>query len=120
MKSKTSIKSQLKKKTNPELVDAINKAKNSDNVELAGLLSTPTRKRIELNLEQIDKEGKDGETVIIPGKVLGKGNIKKKIKIIAYSFSGSAIEKLQSTKTQFSLLKDALENNKKVDGRILR
>jgi large subunit ribosomal protein L18e len=120
MKSKTLIGKQVRKKTNPELVEAIKLAKKTDNVEIAGLLSTPTRKRISLNLEYIDKESKDGETIVVPGKILGKGNISKKIKLIAYSFSGSAIEKLKNSKITFSLLKESLDKNKKIEGRILR
>jgi large subunit ribosomal protein L18e len=120
MKSKTLIEKQVKKKTNPELVKTIRLAKKTDNIEIAGLLSTPTRKRVSLNLEEIDKESKDGETIIIPGKVLGKGEINKKIKIIAFSFSESAIERLKKSKTQISLLKEELEKNKKIEGRILK
>jgi large subunit ribosomal protein L18e len=120
MKSKTLIEKQVKKKTNPELVETIRLAKKTDNIEIAGLLSTPTRNRISLNLEDIDKESKENETIIIPGKVLGKGDINKKIKIIAFSFSESAIEKLKKSKTQVSSLTEELGKNKKIEGRILR
>src|SRR3989344_3662711 len=40
-------------------------------------VSGSRRKRLELNLDEIDGQTKDNDLVIIPGIVLGKGNIKK-------------------------------------------
>jgi large subunit ribosomal protein L18e len=57
-------------------------------------LEKPTRRRRIVNLYKIDKYVRDGETVVVPGKVLGTGNLNKKFNVAAYSFSEDAIEKI--------------------------
>jgi len=117
--SKTKIKERLKKKTDSELVETIKMAKDKGQMELAKLLSVPTRKRIKKNLYEINKEAK-GETVIVPGKVLGKGEVDKKVKIVALSFSSSALKKLKKSKIPTSTIKEELETNKKIQAEVLR
>ncbi|MCD6216199.1 MAG: 50S ribosomal protein L18e [Candidatus Aenigmatarchaeota archaeon] len=58
-------------------------------------LSMPKRKKIIVNLAKINSIAKDGETVIVPGKVLGNGKINKNITIFAESFSTSAKKKIE-------------------------
>ena len=117
--SKTKINKRTKKKTNSELVETIMLAKKH-NLEIAKLISIPTRRRIKKNLEEIDKEAKENETIIVPGKVLGNGNISKKIKIIALNFSSSAEEKLKKAKIQATTIIEELKKTKKIEGRILK
>jgi large subunit ribosomal protein L18e len=57
-------------------------------------LSRPTRIRREVNLSRINNNTKDGEVIIVPGKVLGGGELDHKITISAFKFSGQALEKL--------------------------
>ena len=65
MKSKTSIEKQLEKKTNPQLVKTIIEAKKKKNwLEVAAVLSSPRAKRINMNLDKINEEAKDGEIVV--------------------------------------------------------
>jgi len=118
--SKTKINKRVRKKTNPELVEVIMLAKKHNLLEVARLLSAPARKRISKNLEDIDKEAKDGETVIVPGKVLGRGKISKKVKVIALSFSSSAEEKLKKAGCGVLILGKEIEKNKKLKGKILK
>ena len=109
----------MKKKTNSKLVETIHLAKKYAQ-EVASLLSAPTRRQIKKNLEEIDKEAKENETIIVPGKVLGEGNISKKIKVIAFSFSKSAEEKLKKAGCKIMRIKEELEKNKKLEGKIVR
>jgi len=119
MISKTKISKRTKKKTDKSLVETIIKLKKY-NHELASKLAVPTRKRIALNLDEISRESKDGETIIVPGKVLGTGKIDKKIKIIALNFSKQAEEKIKKAKLHAETIKEALEKNKKIEGKIIR
>jgi len=119
MISKTKIDKRMKKKTDSELVETILLAKKS-NPELATLLAMPTRKRVTLNLDEIGKKIKEEKTAIVPGKVLGKGQVDKKIKIIALNFSAGAIEKLKKGKIEISTINRELKHNKKVEGKILK
>ncbi len=81
------------KKDNQELVSLIEslmKTKKPIWRRIAKDLSRPRRRRVEVNLSKIEQYAADDSTVLVPGKVLGSGNISKKVTIAAYSFSGSA------------------------------
>jgi len=122
MKSKTKIEKQIKRKNNPELVKTIIIAKKNDGwLEVASILSGPRKKRMNVNLEKIDKETKNGETVVIPGKVLSQGEINKKVKIIALRFSEKAKEKLLKSKSEVLSIIEEIKKNPKAKGvRILK
>ena len=117
MKTKTKIEKQLKKKTNPELVETIISAKKQKNwVGIAGLLSTTRKKQVNLNLEDLDKVAKEGETLIVPGKVLSQGEFNKKNKIIALKFSGKAKEKLLKSGNKIDNILNEIKSNPEAKG----
>ena len=111
MKSKTKIQKQLLKKRNPELVETIVAAKKNDKwLEVAHVLSNSSRKRINKNIQDIEKEGKEG-TIVVPGKVLSVGECSKKMKIVALNFSKKAKEKLLKSKCEVSNILDEIKSN---------
>jgi len=122
MKSKTLIEKQLEKKNHSVLVKTIISAKkNKSWLEVAGLLSMPRRKRISVNLSEISKNTKEGETVVVPGKVLSDGEIEKKIKIAALNFSTKSKKKLLKSKSEISSILDEIKKNPEAKGiKILR
>lgn len=61
---------------------------------IADDLEKPTRQRRIVNLYKINKYTKDKETIIVPGKVLGVGELDHNVVIAAFGFSGSAVEKI--------------------------
>lgn len=61
---------------------------------LAKLLKTPRRRKIQVNIGSIDKNSKENEMVIVPGKVLSMGNLNHKITLVCYTISMSARDKL--------------------------
>ncbi len=67
--------------------------------------------RIEANLHRINKKTKAGDTIIVPGKILGQGDIDHKITIAALSTSKSAMEKLQAAKCEVIGIEALLERN---------
>jgi len=112
MKSKTKISKQTEKKSNTELVETIINAKKQEAwLEVASILSGPRRARICMNLEDINKKSKEGETVVIPGKVLSQGELTKKMKVIALNFSDKAKEKLLSSKCQIAYIQEEIKSN---------
>jgi large subunit ribosomal protein L18e len=112
MKSKTKIEEQLERKNNPELAKTIILAKkNSGWLEAARILSGPRKSRINLNLDEINKEAKEGEKVVVLGKVLSQGKIEKKIKIIALNFSERAKEKILKEHCEFSTILEEIKRN---------
>ena len=114
MISKTQISKRVKRKTNPELVETIALAKKNNLLELAKKLSGPTRMQKKINLDDLNKLKE--EKVLVVGKVLGDGKIKKKIKIAALGFSESAKEKLKKAGCKTLTIKQAIEKNKKLEG----
>ena len=69
-------------------------------------LEKGTRRRREVDVSKIDKYCRDGETAVVPGKVLGVG--KTKIPIVAYSASQTVMKNNKVT-----LLGDYLKKNPK-------
>jgi large subunit ribosomal protein L18e len=117
MISKTKISKRTENKRNLELVETVNACKKSEAwVKICQDLLLPKRNRISVNLERIDKESKDGDVVIIPGKVLSQGEITKKIRIIAFNYSTSAEEKLSKAKIDYSYIIDEIKKNPKATG----
>ncbi|VVB83516.1 50S ribosomal protein L18e [uncultured archaeon] len=112
MKSKTLIGKQAERKNNPELVETILLAKKKDKwVEVAGLLSSPRANMKIINIDELDKEAKEGETILIPGKVLSQGDLNKKIKVAALSFSNKAKEKILKAKGEISTIAEEIRKN---------
>jgi len=121
MKTKTKIDKQIQKKSNKELVETIIAAKKKDKwLKVARILSGPRRKAVSLNLGEINENSKEGDTIIVPGKVLSQGEISKKVKIVALSFSEKAKEKLLKSKIPSSSIIEEIKKNPDIKkGRIL-
>ena len=112
VKSKTKISKQLKRKSNSDLVETILIAKkNIKWLEIASLLSGPRRKFTNFNLDEINEKSKDGETVVIAGKILSSGNLDKKITVVALNFSERAREKLLKSKIPFLSIFEEIKKN---------
>jgi large subunit ribosomal protein L18e len=117
MKSKTKISKQLERKSNSKLFETILIGKKNEAwLGVAGVLSGSRRNRTCINLEEINKDSKAGETIVIPGKVLSQGEIDKKIKVVAFSFSDKAKEKLLSAKCDISYILDEIKSNPSAKG----
>jgi large subunit ribosomal protein L18e len=116
-KSKTKIEKQLKRKTNSQIVELIIKSKKNKNwLELASRLSEPAKKRIAINLEEINKIATGNEILVFPGKILSVGEINKKIKISALNFSEKAKQKLINAGCEIIPLSELIEKNKDAKG----
>jgi large subunit ribosomal protein L18e len=84
-------------------------------IDLAERLSKPRRKIIEVNIWKLEKLRKRfGEKIfVVPGKVLGFGNLNGSISVVALSFSKNAIEKINQKKGKHFLFEELLELNVK-------
>ena len=83
-------------------------------------LQKPTRQRRLVNLFSLDMHSKDGEVVIVPGKVLGTGDINHKVTVAAFSFSESAVQKIRDAKgTVMTIHELLMKNPKGKDVRVL-
>ncbi len=83
-------------------------------------LSAPTRNRRLVNLFKLELFAKDGETVLVPGKVLGTGDLNRKLNVAAFSFSKSAVDKIKSAKGSVMTIQELIHKNPKAkDVRLL-
>ncbi len=114
MISKTQIDKKMKRKTNPNLVETIFIAKKNNLLDLAKELAKPTKQQIKINLNKLN-ELKENNIMVV-GKVLGEGNIEKKIKISALSFSESAKEKLKKASCEIKTIQKEIKDNVKLKG----
>jgi large subunit ribosomal protein L18e len=110
------------RKTNPNLIsliDLLQKEGYKDNaflwVDISKRLSRPTRHKAEVNISKINRYTKDGETVIVPGKVLGAGVLDHSITVSAFAFSQSAREKI-SAEGRALTIEELLRENPKGTG----
>ena len=108
------------KATNPLLKGLIQELRKKANEHganiwkrLADDLSKPTRQRRIVNLYKINKYTKDNETVVVPGKVLGYGNIDKKIIVTAFKFSKEAERKIKNLNGECMTIEELLKKNPK-------
>ena len=88
--------------TNPILLNLIHELKKRSNEQSVNLwrriaddLERPTRQRRVVNLSNISRYTKEDEIIIVPGKVLGAGDLSHKITISAFQFSDGAKEKIE-------------------------
>jgi len=80
---------------------------------IASDLEKPTRNRRIVNLSKIDKYTKNDEIIIVPGKVLGSGDLNKKLTIAAYAFSEQALDKIKSNDSKALHIEELMKNNPK-------
>ena len=79
--------------------------------DVAGRLEKPRRTHAEVNLSRIERYANENETVVVPGKVLGSGAIRKSVTIAAVDFSSSAKTKIEGANGEVLHLEQAIEAN---------
>ncbi|RJQ17622.1 50S ribosomal protein L18e [Candidatus Woesearchaeota archaeon] len=82
-------------------------------------LEKPSRNKRVVNLGRINLYTKDGETIIVPGKVLGSGELDHKVTVCAYAFSAEAEKKITEKGRVLSLPELMKENPKASNVRII-
>ena len=89
-------------KTNPNLIELINKLYEQSRSEDAAIwkdvaqrLERSNRRTAEVNLSDIARHAEAGETVLVPGKVLSNGDLENKVDVVALKFSAKAQEKIE-------------------------
>lgn len=109
-----------KMKSNEQLEGLIRELKRQSSQQkvqiwrrIADDLQKPTRRRRIVNLSRLDRYTKENEVVVVPGKVLGSGELNHKLTIAAYNFSEQALEKIKKSKSSTYSLYDFMRSNPK-------
>jgi len=76
------------------LINALKKTSTKHNVgiwkRVAELVARPARKRATVNVGKISRHTNAGDIIVVPGKVLGSGNLSHKVTVAALNASTSA------------------------------
>lgn len=111
--------------TNPLLRELIIELKRRSNEQAVNLwrriavdLEKPTRQRRVVNLSKINRFARDDEVIIVPGKVLGSGELEHKLTISAYQISDQAKDKIQKAGAKIIPLLEL--SKEKPDGKGIR
>ncbi|MFB6172542.1 MAG: 50S ribosomal protein L18e [Haloarculaceae archaeon] len=78
--------------------------------DVAERLEKPRRTHAEVNLGRIERYAREDETVIVPGKVLGSGALRKEVTVAAVDFSSTARAKIEQVGDTMEL-EQAIEQN---------
>jgi large subunit ribosomal protein L18e len=105
---------------NPELIKVTRMLKSKSRefdapvwMALAKMLERSKHRRCAVNLSQINKYTEDGETVTVPGKVLGVGTLNHKVSVTAFSFSKITRKKIEVAGGECLTFPDLIEKNPK-------
>ena len=105
-------------KSNPRLSTLIVRLKEASRTndagiwrEIASRLESPRRNYAEVNISKINRYANEGETILVPGKVLGTGVLEQPVVVAALNFSGSAQSKIQGAKGSCMTIEELLQKN---------
>jgi len=108
----------VSRKTNPRLSGLISLLKstsreNEVNIwrDIADRLEGPARNYAEVNLSKINRYVANGDTIIVPGKVLGSGMIEASVRVAALNFSASASEKIREANGECMSIEELITAN---------
>jgi large subunit ribosomal protein L18e len=76
-------------------------------------LEKPRRRKVEVSLADIQRNANEGDTILVPGIVLGNGSLSKCVRIAALRFSTSVLKKLKETGSEALSIEQLLEENPK-------
>lgn len=99
--------------TNTVLLETIESLEEQDAPiwgEVAENLGKVNRKRAEVNLSDIERVAEDGDTVVVPGKVLGSGILSKEVDVAAFKASKGAKKQIKEN-GEFMFIRDLVEEN---------
>jgi large subunit ribosomal protein L18e len=111
------------KTTNPELIELIRFLRKQGNENAARIwrdvaedLTKSKRRRVAVNLSHLNRHTQKNETVVVPGKVLGAGEIDHPITITAFGFSAKGREKIEAAKGKCLSFGDLIKKNPRGSG----
>ncbi len=99
--------------TNPVLLETIEFLEDQDASiwnEVAENLGKVNRRRPEVNVSDIERVAEDGDTVVVPGKVLGSGRLTKSVDVAAFKASRGAKDEIREN-GDFMFIRDLVEEN---------
>ncbi len=111
------------RKSNPGLVALIQELKRAAREsgariwsDIAKRLSKPRANWAEVNLSRLERHASEGDVLVIPGKLLGAGELSKAIKVAAFTASNAARQKVEAAGGKFMDIRQLIHDNPKGSG----
>jgi len=108
------------KKTNPELQQTIEFLKQKAHEhratiwkDIARRLSRPGRNWPDINVSRLEQHLEKEQMVVVPGKLLGSGELSKALTVAAFGFSGKAQEKIRNAGGTCLSIEELVKKNPK-------
>lgn len=79
--------------------------------EIARRLESPGKNYAEVNISKISRYALEGETILVPGKVLGTGAIEHPVVVAALTFSSAAADKIRQAQGTCISIEELLAQN---------
>ena len=79
-------------------------------------MSGPRRNRVKANLYRINKKTKKDDIIVVPGKILGMGELEHTLTIACLESSRTAKKKIESSGSKIISIEELLEQNPKGSG----
>ncbi len=105
-------------KTNPhisDLISGLRKQSREKDIpiwrDIATRLLRPTRQYTEINLSRLNRYTKDKDLVLVPGKVLGAGEIDHTLTVAALGFSAGAKDKITAAGGSCLTIEELMNRN---------
>ena len=95
------------------LIAELKKTKSPAWKEVAEKMSSARRRKVEVNVGEINLHAKEGEAVVVPGIVLANGKLDKSVTVAAWRFSKAAAEKIKKAKGHALGIEELLKKNPK-------
>ena len=96
---------------NRKLIRELWKSKRRIWKKVSKKLSGPRRERIEANLYRINKKTKENDVIVVPGKVLGIGEIDHKLTIACLDYSKTVKKKIETSGSKLLSIEELFEQN---------
>ncbi|MBS7608580.1 MAG: 50S ribosomal protein L18e [Candidatus Bathyarchaeia archaeon] len=108
------------KTTNPQLIELIRFLKKQSREQKAPIwkaiaekLAVSKRRRIAVNISRINRYTEKNETVVVPGKVLGVGELNHPVTVAAFAFSETAKQKIKKARGKCLTIPELVKKNPK-------
>ena len=111
------------RKTNPSLMALVQHLKDASRTneapiwrDIALRLEGPASNWAEVNVGKLDRYADEGDVIVVPGKLLGAGELKKKVTVAAFRCTGQAKQKLAGAGGMSLSFEELIEDNPKGSG----
>jgi large subunit ribosomal protein L18e len=108
------------RKTNPHLLTLVQHLKDASRTneapiwrDIALRLEGPASNWAEVNVGKLDRYANDDDVIVVPGKLLGAGDLQKKVTVAAYRCTGQAKEKVAGAGGRSLSFEELIESNPK-------